>query len=415
MSEDDKSHIAVLLPAAQVALFTQDDTTKASFMALESDWRYARVGLEAISGDVETAIAHYASNEAPNLVIIQTEDIDDSFSDRLAALAEHMAENTAAIVIGPVNDVNLYRKLVGMGVSDYLVKPVETGPLGDDIAATLLEQIGAADSRLIALVGAKGGVGVTVLSEALAWDLSTQYGQKTFLMDASGGRSTLSVGMNFDPSTTLAEATRAAAEGSEDSLTRMIHQANDKLFVLSSGGDVMLDDLVEPDQYEALLDYVMALYPIVFVDLSAGTPGLQRTVLARAHQILLITTPVLPAVRAARTLMQEIKELRGGVLDDVEVILNMQNYAAKAEVPKSQIQEGLERPPSVVIPFNPDLFVSNESEAQMLHEAKQGTEIMESLLVPVRAALQIKQAADEKTSARGAGLGGILGKLKAKS
>lgn len=414
MSEEEKSYTSVLLPSARVALFTTDADTKQAFHGAESDWRFARVALESHEGDVEFATKHYQANAAPELVIIQTETIDDGFSDKLEALAGHLSENTSAIVIGPVNDVHLYKKLAAMGVSDYLVKPVTTETLAEDIATTLIEQIGVAESRMIALLGAKGGVGVTTIAEALAWHVSGDLDQKTFLLDAAGGWSTLSVGMQFEPSTTLAEAVRAASEGNEDSLTRMIHKANEKLFILSSGGDVMLDDNVDSTKYEVLLEYLMGLYPVVIVDLSGATAALKRTVLTRAHKTSLVTSPLLPSVRAARTLLQEIKELRGGEMGDVELILNMHGYSTKAEVPKAQIQDALEQDISITIPFKPDLFVSTESEATKLGEQKDGTDIMTDLLKSISKFLSVNMA-DNANDDKKSGIGNLLTKLKTKS
>ena len=415
MSEEEKSYTSVLLPGARVALFTADDETGQAFQALESDWRFARVGLEVISGDVETAIKRYSSAASPDLIIIQTESTDEGFSERLEELAGHLSEGTSAIVIGPVNDVNLYRKLVNMGVSDYLVKPVTTPQLANDIAATLIEQIGAGESRLIALIGAKGGVGVSALAEALAWGVSEDLDQKTFLLDAAGGWSTLIVGMNFEPSTTLVEAGRAAVGNNEDSLSRMIYQASEKLFILSSGGDVMLDDTVDAESYETLLGYLMSLYPVVIVDLSGAAAALKRTVLTQAHQTILVTTPTLPSVRAARTLMQEIKDLRGGSLDGVEVVTNMAGASPKFEVPKAQINEGLERAPAVVIPFDPGLFLSTESEALKLGKQPQGEPIVGSLLKMLEKVLAVSMPAKDMSDKKKIGIGQLLTKLKAKS
>lgn len=414
MSEEDKSYTAVLLPGASVALFSSDEETIKAFQALESDWRYARVRLEVIGGDVETAIQRYSASASPDLIIVQTEKIDDGFSDRLEALAGHLSENTSAIVIGPVNDVNLYRKLVSMGVSDYLVKPVSTALLAEEIAQTLIEQIGVSESRLIALLGAKGGVGTTVLAEGLAWSISGALGQKTFLLDAAGGWSTLSVGMNFEPSTTLAEAVKAAVEHNEDSLSRMIYQAAEKLFVLSSGGDVMLENSLDAQGYESLIGYLMGLYPVVIIDLSGAPAELKQIVLTRAHETLLITTPTLPSVRAARTLLQEIKGLRGGSLEEIEVVVNMVGHAPRFEVPKDQIQQGLERPPSVIIPFDPNLFVNTESESLKLGEQRGGGEILHGLLQALEKTLAVPipnaQSEDKKS-----GIVQILTRLKAKS
>lgn len=421
MSEEDKSHTAILLPGARVALYTHDTQTKESFQALSEDWRFARVVFETYEGDADTAANSFVSNGSPDLVIVQTEVIDDDFSVKLENLAANCSEGTAAIIIGPVNDVNLYRRLVGLGVSDYLVRPVQTETFADNIASTLIERLGATGSRLIAVMGAKGGVGTTVLSEAMAWGVADRMDQKTFLLDAAGGWSSLSVGMNFEPSTTLAEAVRAAVEGNNDSFTRMLFSASDKLTVLSSGGDVMLEDLVSPENYETLLDRLMATYPVLIVDLSGANSSMKRTVLTRAHEILLLTTPTLPSVRATRTLLHEIKELRGGTDAAADVIINMVGLAPKSEVSKVQIEQGLERKVAALIPWDPGLFIRVESEGKKLGDDKTGAPIVDKLLPLVRKVLagtgseSVTGPAPAEAGEKKSGLGNILSKIKAKS
>lgn len=415
MSESDTSHTSVLLPSARVTLFTRDADTRQSFEAIAKDWRFARVTLDVTEGDVNTAIDTYTQYASPELVIIQTEEISDAFSDRIEALGSVCSENTAAIIIGPVNDVNLYRRLVGMGVSDYLVKPIKAEPLSDDIAGILIKKIGATGSRLIALMGGKGGVGVSLAAQTIAWATSGVLNQKTFLLDGAGGWSTLSVGLAFEPSTTLAEAAKAAAENRVDALTRMIHQASDRLFVLSSGGDVMLEDNVSAEHYEKLLDYLMAIYPVVIVDLSQSTAALRRVALKKSHRILLVTVPTLPSVRATRTLLQEIKDLRGGSSDAADVIVNMHGYSSRNEVSKAQIEQGLDRKITTVLPFEADTFASAESQSRKMGQDKVGSVITEKLLQAIRGALaHTSSDAGKEDDDRKSGLGGLLTKLKAK-
>lgn len=415
MTEEDKSHLAILLPTASVALFSRDKDTIEAFQSLEKDWRFARISLEVIDGDVEAASAKYANTATPELIIIQTEDIGSGFTDRLEALGEYCSENTSAIIIGPVNDVNLYRRLVGMGVSDYLVKPVTADVLADDIADTLIEQIGASGSRLIAFMGSKGGVGTTALVEAAAWTLSQDLGQKTFLLDASGGWSTLSVGMNFEPSTTLIEAARVASNDDEDSFSRMIYKAHEKLYILSSGGDVMLDDTVDAESYEALLDYLMVLYPVVLIDLSGAPAQLKRLVLTKAQRTMLVTSPLLTAVRASRTLLQEIQQLRGDGDTAVDIIVNMKGYAPKHEVPKNQIKDALDIEPAAMIDFDTALFVGTESEGKKLSLQRGGAPVVSALMKPIMEALNLQKTAPDSAEDKRKGIGGLLGKLKSKS
>ncbi|HEY0901805.1 MAG TPA: type II secretion protein ATPase [Micavibrio sp.] len=414
MSESDTSHTSVLLPSARVTLYTRDADTRAAFEAIAKDWRFARVTLDVTDGDVNTAIDTYTQYASPELVIIQTEEISDAFSDRIEALGGVCGQSTSAIIIGPVNDVNLYRRLVAMGVSDYLVKPIKTEPLSHDIAGILLKKIGATGSRLISVMGGKGGVGVSLTAQTLAWATSGMLQQKTFLLDAAGGWSTLSVGMGYEPTTTLAEAVKAAAENREDSLSRMIHQASDKLFVLSSGVDTMLDDNVSPEYYDRLLDYLMAIYPLVIVDLSQSPPALRRIVLKKSHKILLLTAPSLPSVRATRTLLQEIKDLRGGSHDAAEVIVNMHGYSNKHEVNKTQIEQGLDRKINVVLPFDADVFAAAESQSRKMTLDKVGIGVAEKLLSAVRGVLSNTGSTVPHDEDKKGGLGGLFTKLKAK-
>jgi pilus assembly protein CpaE len=414
MSITENAHTSVLLPASQVTLFSKDDEVIEALQALSADWRFARVVIDVQQGDVDTANKYYESHDSPTLLIIQTDETGAAFTDKLEKLGEYCDEGTSAVVIGPVNDVNLYRQLVGLGVSDYMVKPLPADVFADEVAAILIQQAGAGDSRLIAMMGAKGGVGTTVMTEALAFKLSQDLGQKTFVLDAAGGWSTLNVGLNFQPSTTLPEAARAVDEENEDSLTRMIHKAGERLFVLSSGGDVMLDHAVDPAAYEKMLDYFMGLYPVVVLDLSGAPSAIKQIVLKRAHRTFLFTTPTLPSLRATRTLMQEIKSLRGNKSTDTDIILNKIGLAPKFEVSKKQAEDALENKISGFIPFDPSLFIQCESEAKSLDRQKGGEKVMNQIVPLLQDALGLKDDDKDKTETA-KGLGGLFSKMKSSS
>lgn len=371
---------SILLPEASVDLFIKDKETMEAARSLVDDWRFARVTVSVEEGDVETAIQSYQEAKSPTLIIIETDVTDESFVARLEALANHCAEGTNAIVIGPVNDINLYRHLTSIGISDYLVKPVPLETLSEVIANSLIDNLGASGSRLIATIGAKGGVGTSSITQALALGLTEKADQKTFLMDAAGGWSSLSVNMGFEPTTTLHEAVRAAATKDWDVLGRMVHKANDKLSVLTSGSDAMLEPSVHAQQYEELLDMVMGSYPVVITDLSDSIPSLKKAVLDRAHQIFIVTTPTLSALRATRTLIQEIKQLHGGDIAKLELIVNMEGSIPSKEVSKKDIEEALDFKPSMMIGFDPKLFFAAENEGKKISADKEGQALIDKLL-----------------------------------
>src|SRR5690606_15924265 len=137
-------------------------------------------------------------------------------------------------------------------------------------------------------------------------------GQKTLLLDGAGAWSSLGVGIGFEPVASTAEAIKACAAKDHDSLRRILYQASDKLSVLATGTEPMLETAGTIAQFEEILNMVMASYPIVVADLSGAVPAVKKTVLTRAHEITIVATPTLASLRAARSLMMETKKIHGG-------------------------------------------------------------------------------------------------------
>lgn len=401
----------ILLPTASVDLFLKDKETTEAANALINDWRFSRVVVSVEEGDVETAIQSYKETKSPNLVIIETDTTDESFTEALGRLSEYCHEGTSAIIIGPVNDVSLYRELTAMGVSDYLVRPVPLQTLSEIIASNLIDKLGSKGSRLIAVVGAKGGVGTSSLTQGLAWGVSETLKHKTFLMDAAGGWSSLSVGMGFEPATTLYEAVRAASNKDEDTLARMFFQANDKLSVLAAGADPMLEASVHAQQYEELIDLMMVTYPVVMIDLSGAIPSLKRAVIDRAHELVLVTTPTLSSLRAARSLIQEVKLLKNGDISCIDLVVNMEGIMPSKEVPKKDIAAALDMKPSVTIPFDAKLFLGSENEGKKLTGQKTGADVVNLLLPIAQNVLNMPVNKEQEDRKSAKGLNALINKV----
>jgi pilus assembly protein CpaE len=408
-----RTETAILLPSATVDLFLKDHATMEAAKALEGDWRFARVTIRINEGNVENAIELYAETPSPEILMIETDTTDDSFIGRLGELSGHCKETTSAVIIGPVNDVNLYRKLTTMGVSDYLVRPVPQETLGDVIAQSLIEKLGTAGSRLIAVIGSKGGVGASSIAQILAWGAADRLGQKTLLLDGAGAWSSLGVGIGFEPVASTAEAIKAVTAKDADSLRRMLYQASDKLAVLATGTEPMLESAPTIAQFEEILNMTMTSYPLVIVDLSSAIPAVKKAVLTRAHEIVIVTTPTLSSLRAARSLLMETKKIHGGEGGNIDLVVNMAGLAPGKEVGKPDIKAALETDPQISINFDPKLFIGLESEGKKLSSDKMGQEIVEKILPLVQKFISRESTPVEVASNDGL-LGSFLGKLKKK-
>lgn len=382
MSSKNKTY-NTLLPQASIALYSRDSASVQALQALEKDWRFARVSLAIHQGDVQRAIEDCRDNPSPTLLIIQSDAVDETFAAALETLAGYCAEGTGAIVVGPDNDVNLYRHLIDMGISDYLVQPLTPAVLGDVIAKTLIEELGIMGSHLTAFIGTKGGVGTTALSAAAAWGLAEYLGQKTVLLDGSGGWSPFNVSMGIEPNGTLLEAAEAAAAGDEDGLSRMLHQASATLDVLASGESDSFYRPVTPPQLENLHDMLMARYPFVVTDLSDSSAGIKKVILNKAHQIVIVSTSTIPALRQARTLISEIADIRGGDRSALHLLINMHGISKSHEISLKDIEEAVGAKVTAHIPFAPEAFIGTESNGRRLMDHPEGERIIREQLMPL--------------------------------
>lgn len=406
MSQEDIT--SVLLPASSVDFYATDDGTVALAQQLAADWRFARVAIRTERASIAAAVAYYRETASPELIIIETNDIGEGFIEQLGALSGVCAEGTDAVVIGPKNDVHLYRNLVEMGVKDYLVRPVSDLDMVKVIARTLIGKRGLSGSRLVAVIGSKGGVGTTAISQILAWNISVKLKQKTMLMDAAGSAGSLGIAYGLEPTTTRLEAVRIGGSGSEDDMKRICQILSEQMSVLVCGGDAFFSDSPDPDSMELLVNRVMQKNPVVIMDLSGASPGVQKRILARASEVVLVTTPMLSALRNTRTLLSELKTIRAH-LKEVDLVINRQGVAPTEEVPTSDIEAALGVKPSAVIQHLPKIFAASETTGKPVGQNRAADQIMEALMP-----ISIKAAATEykDSGAESAKDGGMMSLIR---
>lgn len=409
-----QSSLNTLLPPARVHVFSTDEDTADVFLSLQGDWRFGRVAIERYEGGIDTAVEKYATAESPDVLIIQTADISETFQAKLSALAQVCDEHTSALLIGPVNDVQLYRKLTSMGISDYLVTPVSLFVMAEAVARTLLRMLGATGSKLIAVVGAKGGLGVTNMAQLIARTAAEQFKCKTLLMDAAAGQSTLWAQFGTTPTGSLTEASRAAVDKDHDTLSRILVALDETLTFMNTGAEPILDTGSARQMFELMLERMLAQYPLVVVDLSSTTNGIKSSVLGRAQGVFVVTTPMVQSLSLAKTLLGEIRAMRGNDASDIRLVLNKTGEHQNCEVSSKDIAATFGVPVALEVPYQPKLFLRAESEAQQVADYAEGKTLSKSLVPHLQNLLHLvpEGANPQADKTAQAGVGALWRKLK---
>jgi pilus assembly protein CpaE len=198
-------HIAPA-PRVSIQAFCETVETAAAIQAAGEDRRLAKAHLKIQMGGITAAVEAYGSSPTPNVVVIETESRGDEILGGLDSLAEVCDAGTRVVVIGRHNDVALYREMMRRGISDYLLSPVGTL----DVVRAVCGLFSAPDAkpvgRIIAVIGAKGGVGASTIAHNIAWAIARDVQLDTVVGDLDLGFGTAGLDYNQDPPQGIADA-----------------------------------------------------------------------------------------------------------------------------------------------------------------------------------------------------------------
>src|SRR6185503_17576730 len=150
-------------------------------------------------GGIQAAVDHHNGHVTPNLLIVETRLQGQAALDEIDRLAEVCDPSSKVIVIGRVNDVELYRELVRRGVSEYMVAPVNPLHLIEVISGLYLDPDAAPIGRVVAFLSARGGVGSSTLAHNTGWCVAEGLKINTALIDFDLHHGT--AGLNFNEDT----------------------------------------------------------------------------------------------------------------------------------------------------------------------------------------------------------------------
>lgn len=317
----------------------------------------------------------------PHLMLL---DIADS-SEPVAEIEEIMhlcARSTRVLVIGTVNDVSLYRALIGLGVVEYLVKPV-SGDLLHDALTAIIDQPEAADApqrvlRVTALVGARGGVGTTTIATAIGWYFVHEFHQRAALADLDLHFGNLALSLDLEPGRGLREALTSPERIDGLLISAAMTSASDRLKVLA--GEEPLDEECEAN-IEALDTLYVALgheFDQLVIDLPRALGEGSRHIIAGATRFVVVTDLSIAGLRDSLRLVELAK--RVGCVADPLIVASQVGAAHRGEINLREFERGLGSSVSFQIPFDAKAAAVMARKGKAMPEVAGGSKAAAELL-----------------------------------
>jgi pilus assembly protein CpaE len=355
------------VPRVNIHTFCDNQQTAETLQSAAMDRRMARAHVTIQLGGILAAVQVYQTQPTPNVLVVESHSSREGILLELGQLAQVCQPTTKVIVIGHLNDVILYRELIRQGVSEYLVAPIGQMQLIETIASLFQDPKAKPLGRIIAFVGAKGGVGSSTIAHHIAWAMSNNFGLETVITDLDLAFGTAGLNFNQDASGGMLDALGQPDRIDATLLDRMLTKLGDKLSLLNGPGGVDRDVSIDASSIETILSVIRNSVPSVIVDVpNMWAPWIKHTLL-NADEVVITSTPELASLRNTKNIIDLLKVSRTN--DEApRLILNQVGMPKRPEIPAAEFAKAVGIAPSLVIPHDPQSFGAAQSNGQMLFE-----------------------------------------------
>jgi len=269
-----------------------------------------------------------ADDLPPNVYILELS-VDDPAP--LSTLAKAQQENPASILLATSkrSDPAFLIEAMRLGIRDFFAQPVEREAVMNALARikqTAAPQEKAArgkNGRIIGVMGAKGGVGVTTVCVNLAaamqegsqsasvalMDMNIPYGEIQLFLD---------IKPKFDMGEIMRNLNRLDALYLMDVLSR--HESGLRILPCPSSGDDL--QMISPDTVEGVLGMLTDLFELVVVDMGIYLDEVTLKVMELSEATLLVTEQSLTCLTSLKRMVEHVSASQSEQAKKLRAVVN---------------------------------------------------------------------------------------------
>jgi pilus assembly protein CpaE len=339
---------------ARLAAFVVDGLSETSLKACLPHLSFPNATITR--GGIARAIQYLGAERSPECIIVDISGADMPAS-QMHDLAELCEPGVIVIAIGDLNDVGLYRDLVKAGVSEYIVKPVTSQLLAKALSPKSTAPEGSPITRklgkVVAFVGARGGVGTTTLATNLAWFLADRQNRRILLLDLDLQNGDCALALDLKPTPGLREALANPLRIDNVFLERVVAVHSEHLFVLSAEEPLRADAEFGAEAVETLVGVLRTQFHYIIADVPRIPAAPYRRALDIADVRVIVADQTLRSVRDTVRLRDALNE--GDAAHRNILVVNRGGEGGRQAITLEEMAK-VELRPKIVIPFRPKLF-----------------------------------------------------------
>jgi len=303
--------------------------------------------------DFRSALTILAAMTTPETILIDLSGEEQPLN-AIMELSDVVEAGTVVLAIGENQNLNFYRTVTkGMGIKEYLPKPLSRASVERNFLPIIANEDSAdatlRGGRMVALAGARGGVGTTTIATNLAWYISCELHRHTVLLDGELTTGTVALQMDVHGNSGFSAALETPERVDKLLLERSMQEAGPRLHVLA--GLEALDKGVEftPDSAVSLVQTLRARYNYAVADAGSRLQPLSRELLFNAQQRIIVMDPSIISIRN----LERLLSMPGGSSQNPRTLIVLNRAGTPGGLAQSYIEQSMGLRFDAVIPDLP--------------------------------------------------------------
>lgn len=350
-----------------------EEASLAAVRAAAQELGFTRTNI--VSGKVAEATEYLKQHASPEILLVEIGSPEQAAKE-LDALANFVNPHTKVLATGKVDSIRFYHWLSDLGIEGYLLQPFTAAELKQAIAKGAIKRQAAADDKskvlhkVIAVIGARGGVGTTMVATNLAAVFAKDHQLNTALVDLDAHYGAVALALDLEPGRGLRDAFEKPDRVDALFLERVMVKPFPMLSALAAEEPLTDSIQTQPNAGEMILAALKEKFQVVVLDVPRQMNPLTRYFLAQAEHTVIVAESQITSLR-------DSLRIRDFVVDHLKrpepmLLLNRVGLSGSNELPPKEFAKNYGHAVTAQLAFSHEAIAASAEGTLMMNAPKLG-------------------------------------------
>lgn len=280
----------------------------------------------------------------PDVIVVDARELSTMPVELALIKRQHPA--TGILVVLPRLDGTLVLDAMRAGASECVAEPITREELSAALGRIEAQRPSGRRGDVIAIIGAKGGVGATTVAVNVATMLNKLHPASTLLMDLHLTYGDAAIFLGAEPRFSTLDALENMHRMDASFLRTLVTQTRSGLGLLASS-DHAVSPLIDVTRVRSLIELAANEFRFLVLDLPRTDPAVLDS-LESVSRVVVVANQDVATIRSAARMAAALEQRYGK--ERVSVVLS--RYDARAEIGREDVERVIGRPVTCLFPNN---------------------------------------------------------------